>query len=83
LRRFPARPPLITFDFLTRSRLGTRLSCAAPSEQGRQWLVPLAGIAEFKTEAQLPPRLRECFFILGLTIGQGVMPDVLERADLA
>jgi len=53
------------------------LSFPAPFLTGPAIAVTLAGLVGIKTEA-LPPRLRDVVFvILGLTIGQGVTPDVL------
>jgi len=72
------RAPLITFGIsVLGAGLALALSFPAPFLTGPAMAVTLAGIAGIKTEA-LPPRLREVVFvILGLTIGQGVTPDVL------
>lgn len=54
------------------------LSFPAPYLTGPATLVTLAGLAGIKTAA-LPQQLRDVVFvILGLTIGQGVTPEVLE-----
>ncbi|SOE15779.1 hypothetical protein SAMN05877838_1096 [Hoeflea halophila] len=72
------RAPLITYAIAV---LGAGLmllfSFPAPFLTGPAMAVTLAGLAGVKTEA-LPMRLRDAVFvILGLTIGQGVTPDVL------
>lgn len=53
------------------------LAFPAPFLTGPAMAVTLAGLAGVKTE-EVPPRLRDAVFvILGLTIGQGVTPEVL------
>lgn len=68
---------LITFGIaLFGAGLTYALSFPAPFLTGPAMAVTLAGLAGIKTTA-LPPRLRDLVFvILGLTIGQGVTPEV-------
>ncbi|MGJ8571184.1 MAG: AbrB family transcriptional regulator [Hoeflea sp.] len=72
------RAPLITFGIsILGAGLTFALSFPAPFLTGPAMAVTLAGLAGVKTEA-LPLRLRDIVFvILGLSIGQGVTPDVL------
>ena len=69
--------PLITFGIaVLGAGLTFALSFPAPFLTGPAIAVTLAGLAGIRTEA-LPPRLRDVVFvILGLTIGQGVTPEV-------
>ena len=72
------RAPLITYAIaVLGAGLMLVLSFPAPFLTGPALAVTLAGLAGVKTEA-FPTRLRDAVFvILGLTIGQGVTPDVL------
>lgn len=69
--------PLITFGIaVLGAALTYTLSFPAPFLTGPAIAVTLAGLAGVRTEA-LSPRLRDVVFvILGLTIGQGVTPEV-------
>lgn len=69
--------PLITFGIAVLGAGVTfSLSFPVPFLTGPAMAVTLAGMAGIKTEA-LSPRLRDVVFvILGLTIGQGVTPEV-------
>lgn len=71
------KAPLITFGIaLLGAGLTYALSFPAPFLTGPAIAVTLAGLAGIRTAA-LPQRLRDgVFVILGLTIGQGVTPEV-------
>lgn len=73
------RAPLITFGIAAAGAgLTFALSFPAPFLTGPAIAVTLAGLAGIRT-AGPPRRVRDAVFvILGLTIGQGVTPDVFE-----
>ncbi|WP_417436326.1 AbrB family transcriptional regulator [Hoeflea sp.] len=73
------RGPLITFAIAALGAVLTfALSFPAPFLTGPAIAVTLAGLAGVKTAAP-PQRARDAvFIILGLTIGQGVTPEVFE-----
>ena len=76
------RMPLFTFAIAAAGAAITYvLSFPAPFLTGPAIAVTLAGLAGIKTAAP-PQRARDAvFIILGLTIGQGVTPDVLDAVQ--
>ena len=73
------QPPLLTFGLgVLGAGVTYALGFPAPFLTGPAIAVTLAGLAGFRTAA-LPQRARDAVFvILGLTIGQGVTPEVFD-----